>query len=32
MTAELHLRTYPDHLFAYHAHTLLIADCGGMKE
>ena len=32
MTAELHLHTYPARLFAYHAHSLLIGDCGGVKE
>ena len=32
MTAELLLRTDPDHLSAQHAHSLLITDCSEMKE
>ena len=32
MTAELLLRPYLAHLLAYHAHSLLIADGGGVKE
>ncbi len=32
MTTERLLRTYPDHRFACHAHSLLITDRSGMKE